>query len=588
MPEQAYDVAIIGGGPAGATCGTLLRKYDPALRVIILEKERFPRDHVGESQLPLICHILHEMGCWDAVEAAGFPVKLGATYRWGKSDKLWDFGFMPFEEFRDQPRPAPFAGQRRRTAFHVERAIYDDILLRHAASMGCEVRQGVLVREVGREGDRVTGLTLEGGGEVTARHFVDASGIPAVIARAMGVPIECPTALRNVAFWGHWEDAPWAVRIGRDGTRVLVLSISVGWLWCIPVSPTKSSIGFVCPASYATSCGMKPEELYRWAVQQEPLLRELTASARFDGNLRRVRDWSSIAERCAGENWFLVGDAAGFGDPILSAGLMLSQASAREAAYTILELDRASRGLSDADPAWLRSFYTSLVRKRVGQHIRFAEYWYAQNGQFTDLENYTSEIARAAGMSLSPKEAFRWMSNGGFAHDVLGRAGLGGIDFAMVMHLAGELRGDRDAPWRISSFNEFFLNLRGAREEPVPIMHEGRIRRETCLVRDDKLLPLFGTYRLVVQTLTRFSSIHDIRTEVIRRLTRDGRPPTEHQVVEIMQALEVMLIDGWAWGRHNASRPRLRIVRADPTRGSVVPDAGEDRPRVHAPRDATP
>ncbi len=581
-------MAIIGGGPAGSTCGTLLRKYDSSLRVVILEKERFPRDHVGESQLPLISHILHEMGTWEKVEGAGFPVKLGATYRWGHNKDLWDFGFMPFDEFRDEPRPAPFSGQRRRTAFHVERSIYDHILLDHAASMGCEVRQGVLVSEVRRDGDRVTGLALDGGGVIEARHYVDASGIPAILARAMGVPIDCPTALRNVAFWGHWTGLPWAVRIGADGTRILVLTIGCGWLWCIPVSKDRTSIGFVCPASYYKSCGKTPEELYQWAVKQEPLLRELTSGpgAQFDGKLRAVRDWSSIADRCAGDNWFLVGDAAGFGDPILSAGLMLSHASARETAYTILEMDRGAKGQSEFEGAWLKSFYTSLVRKRVGQHIRFAEYWYAQNGQFTDLEDYTSEIARMSGMSLSPKEAFRWMSNGGFSHDVLGRAGLGGVDFAMVMHLAGELQGDRDFTWRISGFNEFFLNLQGggAREEAAPIMWEGRIRREKCLLRGDKMLPLFGTYKLMIDTLSKFSLIQDIRAEVIRRLTKNGTPPTEHQVIEIMQALEVMLLDGWAWGKHNMSKPRMKIVRADPGRGSVVPDADEIRSRVYPPK----
>src|SRR5277367_4166086 len=98
-PPEQFDVAIIGGGPAGSTVGCLLKKYDPKLRVVIFEREVFPRDHIGESLLPPISAILSEMGCWDAIEAANFPIKIGATYRWGKQPELWDFDFIPREQF---------------------------------------------------------------------------------------------------------------------------------------------------------------------------------------------------------------------------------------------------------------------------------------------------------------------------------------------------------------------------------------------------------------------------------------------------------------------------------------------------------
>ena len=109
MPETLRtDVAIIGAGPGGATLGGFLRKYDPTIRVAIFERELFPRDHVGESQLPLIGRILDELGVWNDVEAADFPIKVGATYRWGKTDDLWDFHFIPNGELTDEARPAKF------------------------------------------------------------------------------------------------------------------------------------------------------------------------------------------------------------------------------------------------------------------------------------------------------------------------------------------------------------------------------------------------------------------------------------------------------------------------------------------------
>jgi len=120
MAGDHCDVAVVGGGPAGSTVATLLKKYNPDLRVVVIEKERFPRDHIGESQLPFIGHILDEMGCWDKVEAADFPIKLGATFTWVRHGDTWDFDFYSAEDFVDEPRPAKFVGQRRYTAFQVD------------------------------------------------------------------------------------------------------------------------------------------------------------------------------------------------------------------------------------------------------------------------------------------------------------------------------------------------------------------------------------------------------------------------------------------------------------------------------------
>ncbi|MCA9283440.1 MAG: tryptophan 7-halogenase, partial [Phycisphaerales bacterium] len=181
------DVAIIGGGPTGSTAGTLLRKYAPGLRVIVLEKETFPRDHIGESQLPTIGQILHEMGVWEDVEAAGFPIKIGASYTWGRDHDRWNFDFLPVETWVDRPRPGTFEDLRQLTAFQVDRAIYDEILLRHAQRCGCEVREGTRVEEVLHTEDRIDGLRLDSGETVVARHYVDGSGAASILRKALDV-----------------------------------------------------------------------------------------------------------------------------------------------------------------------------------------------------------------------------------------------------------------------------------------------------------------------------------------------------------------------------------------------------------------
>ena len=123
------DVAIVGGGPAGSTLGSLLKVYRPDLDVVILERERFPRDHVGESLLPAACTIMDEIGVWEKIEAEQFPIKVGAHYRWGATPELIEFNFLRNEPFEPVERPGPFVGQRQLTTFQVDRSIFDKVLL---------------------------------------------------------------------------------------------------------------------------------------------------------------------------------------------------------------------------------------------------------------------------------------------------------------------------------------------------------------------------------------------------------------------------------------------------------------------------
>src|SRR5579871_2972906 len=217
MPIEC-DVAVIGGGPAASTLGTLLKRYNPDLDVVLFERELFPRDHVGESQIPHLMLILHEMRVWDKVEAAGFPIKIGGRYKWGETDELWSLDFIPPAWYQDEPRPGKFAGQRLSTAFQVDRSIYDKILLDHAREAGCRVMEGVKVVSIGKEGDRVTGYEvapsepvgeqhLKGETHVRAKYYVDASGNSGILRRAMGVEVESPTALRNIAVYDYWQNA---------------------------------------------------------------------------------------------------------------------------------------------------------------------------------------------------------------------------------------------------------------------------------------------------------------------------------------------------------------------------------------------
>ncbi len=548
------DVAIIGGGPGGSTCAGLLKKYAPELEVSVFERETFPRDHIGESQLPMIGRILDELGCWDKVEAAHFPIKIGATYRWGNSDKLWDFEFMPLKAYREEPRPRPWGQQTRQLALQVDRAVYDKILLDHAAELGAEVYSPAAVREIQSDGDRVTGMVLADGRRVRARHYVDASGNSALLRRRMGIEVDVPTSLQNVAFWDYWEKTEWATRYPGGATRVLVLSIGCGWIWFIPLSETRTSIGFVCPRDYYREQGLKPEELYLRALEEEPLIAQLTDGASRRGRVEATKDWSFVADRVAGENWFLVGEAAGFADPILAAGMTLTQTSAREAAYTILELERGK-----LDGGWLRSSYDENQTTRIRQHIRFADFWYSANGNFTDLKEYTREIARDAGLDLDPDKAFQWLGTGGFATDLIGQVGIGGLDLAGARQVAGRFL-DQEAGWNLSRYNRFRLDVSSAESVSAPVYDNGRISAVPCYLREGKRLPVAGLFARVIEALRRGDDINTV-LEGLKKAAVAYREQMQPDLAfkQIIQAFELMLSDGWVEGQYDPSLGRLKL-----------------------------
>jgi len=549
-------VAIVGGGPGGSTCASLLKKYNPSLSVLVLEKEKFPRDHVGESQLPSISAILNEMGCWDAVEAANFPIKLGASLTWGKTTVPWDFDFMPPEDFVDQPRPARYEGQRRRTAFQVDRAIYDDILLRHAEQLGAVVREGTLVRDVSVSGERVHGLGLETGEQVRARWYVDASGTVGVVRRALSIEVDCPTELRNIAIWDYWENTDWAFKIGVGGTRILVRSLPFGWIWFIPLGPTRTSIGLVCPAEYYRRSAKDPATLYRDALAMQEEIAALTSNATCTGRVRTCKDWSQVAHRTAGPNWILAGEAAGFADPILSAGLALTHAMAREAAYTILEHDRG-----ELDRAWLLSRYDERSRLSIRQHIRFAQYWYSANGVFTDLHDQCQAIAREAGLRLTPLQAWRWLAQGGFTNFDIHNLQLGSFDVFSTRLLIEKFTG-RDAPAAIETYNDFRVNLHGATPTFVGELRDGRIRQVPCHVKGDSTLPITFPFQGVIALLEKTSDCLEFVDLLRATIRREFRPELHNAVFhQHLQAMEAMIHEGWIIARINKRRGHFKIDR---------------------------
>lgn len=559
-----FDVAIVGGGPAGSTAAALLRKYKPDLRVAVIEKEIFPRDHIGESQLPACSGVLDEMGVWDKVEAAGFPVKIGASLTWGADQESWDFDFIAVEDFVDQARPAKFAGQRSQTAFQVDRSIYDKILLDHASACGAIVHQPARVSDINIEGKdtpeaRINSLALSDGRRVTATWYVDASGNVGLLRRALGIETRGPKVLRNLAFWDYWENAKWAVNIGVGATRIQIRSLPYGWLWFIPLGPTRTSIGLVCPSEYYLRCGKTPEELYYNAIKTHPQLSELIAGATPRGTVESTRDWSHVSDRVSGPNWILCGEAAGFADPILSAGMTLAHQSARETSYIILESYK-----DGADVPWLLKWYDEKTRTNIQQHIRFAEYWYASNGCLTDLKEHCAKIAKDSGLRLAPDSAWAWLAQGGFSHMTPGRTGLGSFDVPSARKLVEKFVGPI-GPFNLEKYTALKLNLVGAKPGQAAEVYRGGVRKVQCLRRGPHVLPQTGLYNNVISILKRSRDAGEIFS-ILKRSIAAQFPQDQWDLVmsDHMFAIETMIMDGWIEGKKD---PKHGWIKVD-TQGS--------------------
>lgn len=317
-----WDVVIAGGGPAGSVCAIELARRGH--RVLLLEAQSSPRYRIGESLSPSACAALESYGI-DFAEA-GFVGKPGATFVWGEH--------APFTTY--------YAGD---TAWQVRRADLDARMLGRAENAGAAVRPGSRLERVLFAGERAIGVGYLGADgvrqEARAAWIIDATGRDAVLARQLGDLYADPT-LEHHAAWAYWSGG------GRLPDRAMGNSLFVGgtptW-WYIPVDDRDDlfSVGLIGSGPLPET---DPDTAYATALGSVPMLRELLKDASRSGPVRVSSAGAQIGERLTGDGWLLVGDAAGFVDPILTPGVQLAVHFGQLAARTV---DAALRTPGRAD-----------------------------------------------------------------------------------------------------------------------------------------------------------------------------------------------------------------------------------------------
>lgn len=354
-----YDVLVIGGGPGGSCAAAYARKHQ--LRTLVVEKCAFPRFRIGESLLPAGNAILRETGAWPKIEAAGFVRKNGALFylTHGPAEQNIDFqtSLIPGLDY----------------TYQVERAKFDVLLLDHARSLGAEVWMEASVRSIARAGPSAHRAEIEtaaGPRSVTAHWIVDASGRENTFAAKSLRPVDPSPFPKRLAVYSHFRGVKRPP--GRSAGSTVVVRLADGWFWLIPLDAERTSVGLVTTAAAMRESGLSPEALFHHEVANSPRLRETFAEAQPVAEFRVTSDYSYFRRDLAEERLILVGDAAGFFDPIFSSGVYMSMHSARSAVALIARAHAAGRALTPRE----RSGYTREIKRHASIFQRLIAAFY--------------------------------------------------------------------------------------------------------------------------------------------------------------------------------------------------------------------
>ena len=332
--DETYDAVIIGGGPAGATAATLLARS--GRRVLVVERARFPRFHIGESLMPEAYWVFERLGMLPKLRDSDFVRKYSVQFVTASGKESAPFVF-------EERKPHESS-----VTWQIERAAFDQMMLEHAEESGATVWQEASVNDVilGPAADddlpAARGVLVQRKGDaaprrIGARVVVDATGMNALLSRRLGIRRMDPK-LKKASVFSHFKGCQRDP--GKNGGATLVLSTAQndGWFWFIPLRDDVTSVGVVADIDRLVKNRQgTPEQILEEEIAQCPGLRERMKDATRCGPVHVLSDFSYRATRCAGEGWVLTGDAFGFLDPMYSSGVFLALKSAEMAADAIIE-----------------------------------------------------------------------------------------------------------------------------------------------------------------------------------------------------------------------------------------------------------
>jgi flavin-dependent dehydrogenase len=325
--QSQWDAVVIGGGPAGCSTATILAEHGH--RVLVLEREKFPRYHVGESMIPFTYGPLERLGMVPRMKGSAFVRKYSVQFvsPSGKASQ-------PFYFFNRYDR------ETIAQTWQVLRSEFDQMLMEHARERGAEVREQITVRELFRRGEQVVGVRAEDASgnlhEYRAPITIDCSGKEAFTVVRNGWRMKDPY-LNKIAVWTYYRGARRDEGIDAGATTVAMVP-EKGWFWYIPQHNDMVSVGVVAEGRYLTRDGVKsPEAIFQREVGQNLWIKDHLAAGQQTGQYYVTSEYTQHAKYCYADGLLLAGDAFCFLDPVFSSGLMLALKSGVLAGDTIHE-----------------------------------------------------------------------------------------------------------------------------------------------------------------------------------------------------------------------------------------------------------
>ena len=376
-PNRQYDALLIGAGPSGSTAAALLAEYGH--NVLLIEREKFPRYHIGESLLPFTYEPLKRLGLIERMRASAFIKKYSVQFisTSGKASQPFYFNTRYDDDVAQ--------------TWQVLRSEFDQMLLDHARDKGANVVEETKVLDLLRDGDRVTGVRVRQPDGTEAEYrapiTLDCSGKESFAASRNRWRVPDPE-LKKVAVWTYYKGAKRDKGID-EGTTTVAFLPEKGWFWYIPLHDDRVSVGVVAEGKYLTRDGVKaPKDIFHREVTQNKWIEEYLAPGRSTGDYYVTNEFSYHSRHCGCEGLLLLGDAFCFLDPVFSSGLMLALKSgvmAADAVHAAIEAD-------DFSPVQFEGYATTL-REGIENMRKLVYVFYHPNFTFRDLIGKYPDLA---------------------------------------------------------------------------------------------------------------------------------------------------------------------------------------------------